>query len=341
MIPHRAPLVPPLVWLLVWLLVLPLALAVGACGGDPADAAIARAATVAPPSAAARETLVEAVVVNLPLALPAQLYVEHDAVIAARAAGEVDSLHVDLGSVVHAGALLATVESADQRLAVERSEAEYEAALRLVERARSLSRVGGVTGAESEQTELAARQAALALAQARRQLALTRVTAPFAGVVSARYARPHRLVAVGDTLFRVTEHAPLLARVHVPEALAGALRVGGEARVVGVHDAHATATVWRIAPVVDAASGTREVVLRVPSTGGLLAGSGVTVRLAAERRRAVVVSRHLVDPDGYVLVLEGARPTLRAVTLGAEVDGGRVEVLSGLSWGDRIVRPGG
>lgn len=306
----------------------------------PAGAAGARAAPAARTVAAASPTFVaETATVDVPLALPAQLYVEHDAVVAARSAGVLDSLFVDVGARVASGALLATVESADQRIAFDSAQAASEAAELVVRRARTLTRSGGMTGADSEQAEFQLRQAQLAVAKARRGLELTRVVAPFGGLVTERRARPRRLVSAGDTLFRVAEQGPLLARVHVPEGAAATLVPGAKATVIGVRGASTGATVSRIAPAVDAASGTREVILRVAPNGAFLPGSGVTVRLGAEQRRALVVPRAAVGADGYALVTDGGRTTLRLVTLGAEVGGGRVEVMGGLAPGERVARP--
>jgi hypothetical protein len=53
----------------------------------------------------------------------------------------------------------------------------------------------------------------------------------------------------------------------------------------------------------------------------------------------VVVPRTVVGEDGQVLVFDGGRPTLRAVMLGADVGGGRVEIVSGLAPGERVARP--
>jgi len=320
------------------------ALAAAACGGESARAASSRPADsepAAPRREAARRSIVvvDSVSVDAPLALPAQLYVERDAVVAARAAGTIDSLFVDLGTRVAPGAPLATVESEDQRIALAQAEAAHDASDRLARRARVLARSGGVTVADSEHLELQLRQAALGLQKARRDLELTRVVAPFAGVVAERRARPRRLVAVGDTLFRVVESGPLLARVRVPEGAAASLRAGQPATVLGVRGAAAAATVVRVAPAVDAASGTREVVLRVAPHGALLAGSGVTVRLGAERRRTLALPRDALGADGYVVVVDDGRSSLRSVMLGADLGGGRVEVVSGLAAGERVARP--
>jgi hypothetical protein len=100
----------------------------------------------------------------------------------------------------------------------------------------------------------------------------------------------------------------------------------------------AGAVVASAAPVIDAASGTREVVLRVAETSRLIPGASVTVRLGAQRRHVVAIPRDAVAPDGFVLVVEGAGSALRPVTLGADIGDGRVEVLNGLSLGERIAR---
>lgn len=304
-----------------------------ACGAPPAPRASTGGATVA------GGLLVDTATVSVPLSLPAQLYVERDAVVAARSAGTVDALLADIGARVTAGQPLARVERAAQEIAVARADLAFENAERLAWRARQMVKAGGVTAADSEQVEFQYRHAALARREALRDLELTQVVAPFAGVVTARYVRPRALVAAGDSLFRVTEPAPLLARVRVPETWADAIQVGDAATVAGVRGTTVPARVLRTAPAIDPGSGTREVVLRLAPGARLLPGASVVVRLGAERRSAVVVPRDAVADDGYALVLEGGRTTVRPVTLGADAGGGRVEVVSGLVPGERVVRP--
>jgi RND family efflux transporter MFP subunit len=322
-------------------LALALSIAGTACGNDAARAAGGggggpRAAT---PPTAPRTAVVDTATVEVPLVLPAQLYVERDAIVAARSAGTIDTLLADVGTRVPANALLATIESVDQRLALSVAEAAYDNADRLAHRARSLSRIHGVSVADSEQAEFQLRQMALGVDKAKRALDLTRVVAPFDGVVSGRWARPHRLVAAGDTLFRVTESGPLLARVHVPEAGAVSIRPGLGATVFGAGLSRAPAEVLRVAPAIDAGSGTREVTLRVESRGLLLPGSSVTVRLGGQPVFAIAIPRESVGADGYVLVVQGDRTVLRPVTVGSDLGGGRVAVTSGLSRGERVVVP--
>ena len=276
--------------------------------------------------------------IQVPLALPSQLYVEHDATVYARSGGIVESILVDLGTKVAAGQPLARLESADQRIALAQAEERLRNSTQTVERYRELKGAGVVTAEDSERVEFEYRQAMLMLRQAQRDLALTRIVAPFAGIVTARKTRLHHLVSSGDTLFRVTALSPILAAVHVPEAAAEALRIGTEAQVEGLGGHTARARVIRASPTIDPASGAREIVLQVSSDSRLTPGSSVTVKLGGERRQVVTVPRSAVGKDGYVQVWSDERPTLRALTLGTELGDDRVEVVRGLAPGERLVR---
>lgn len=319
---------------------LALAAAAIACGG-PADGVKLRQAGAPQASGVEAAFTVDTTTAQLPLELAAQLYVEHDAAVVARAQGTVDSLFVELGDHVSNGQLMARLESAEQEIGLASADAAYENLERVAHRARALVKSGGTTVADSEQVEFQLRQADIARRKARRDLELTRVTAPFEGVVTMRAVRPRRYVAVGETLFRVTESAPLFARIRVPEANATALRVGQQAAIIGASGEETAATIVHTAPMIDAASGTREAVLRLAgSSQRLLAGANVVVRLSSERRRIVTVARAAIAPEGYALVVENGRSTLRPVTIGRDLGNGQVEVVNGLAPGERLARPG-
>ena len=311
-----------------------------ACSGEARSATAQQAGAPVSRAAAAAEFTVDTVTVRLPLELPAQLYVEHDAVVVARSAGTIDGLYAELGDRVSAGQLLARLESTDQGIALAGAEASFESVTRTAARTRLLKQGGGATAADSEQVEFQLRQADVQRRKAQRDVELTRVVAPFAGVVTTRLARPRRFVEVGDTLFRVTESAPLFARVRVPEAGARQLRVGDTAVIAAGTGFDYTARIVHAAPFVDPGSGTREVVLQVARPGGaLLAGSSVTVRLGREPRHVVTAPRDAIASDGYAVVVDNGRSTLRPVTVGRDVGNGRVEILSGLASGERLARP--
>ena len=279
---------------------------------------------------AVAEFVVDTSTVRLPIELPAQLYVEHDAVVVARSAGTIQQLAAELGDRVGAGQLLARLESTDQTIALAGADASYESITRVAARTRLLKKGGGATAADSEQVERR---------KAQHDVELTRIVAPFAGVITSRLARPGRYVSVGDTLFRVTEPAPLFVRVRVPEATGRQLRVGDAATITADAGSDFPARIVHAAPFIDAPSGTRELVVRVTKpTGTLLAGSTVSVRLGKEPRRVVSAPREAIAADGYAIVVDNGHSTLRPVTVGRDVGGGRIEILSGLSAGERLAR---
>jgi RND family efflux transporter MFP subunit len=276
--------------------------------------------------------------VRIRLSLPSQLYVERDAAIYSRSPGVVESITVDLGSRVSTGQSLARLESTDQRIALAQAEEKFANTRQTVERQRALKAAGVVTVADSERVEFEHREAMLRLRQAQRDLDLTRIVAPFAGVVTGRKARLHRLVNAGDTLFRLTALGPVLAIVHVPEATTEGIAIGAGADVVGQGGVTARARIIRASPMIDAASGTREVILQLGAGHRLTPGSSVTVRLGSESRHVITIPRTAVDDEGYALVWSNDRTTLRALTLGSEVAGDRVEVRSGLVPGEKVIR---
>lgn len=304
-----------------------------ACG-ERAESSSAAATQAAP-----RTAPVESASVAIPLTLPSQLYVENDAWVYARTTGVAESVLADLGAEVRSSQLLATLEDVDQRIALERAQVALQSATREVERQRSLAATRLTAPADSERAELEFQRAQLTFRQAQRDLDLTRITAPFSGAVAARVLRAGRLVKPGDSLFRITATAPLLAPVHVPELAARGIVVGTSAWVDGAAVGGARASVVRASPTIDAASGTRELVLQLATGSRLAPGASVTVRLGAERRTVLAIPGEVVADSGYVLVWADGRTTLRAVTLGARLPDGRVEVLGGLAPGERVAWP--
>ena len=53
-----------------------------------------------------------------------------------------------------------------------------------------------------------------------------------------------------------------------------------------------------------------------------------------------MLPQEAIGAEGLVLVLEDGRATSRAVTFGSDLGDGRVEVVRGLSAGERVVRAG-
>ena len=212
------------------------------------------------------------------------LYTEHDADIYSMMdpdeAGDamfVKAINVEVGTSVGRGQVLAILEDSRQRLAAQAAQARADEARAQAERAKQLFDEELVPAAEYETLRNAEREAQAELQQAQFELAQTRVRAPFSGVVAQRYVRIGERVGPETPLFRVTAMAPLRARLLVPEDEAGAFRRGAMARVTGLDGVSTEASVLFVSPTVNAASGTREIVVQLTTTAGFLPGGEIVV----------------------------------------------------------------
>lgn len=193
--------------------------------------------------------------------------VDQEVVVNSRISGVVEGIAVDRGAVVTQGQPLATLDprelDADVKVAREEMDlrkAEYERAKTL-----SASKVLSDADLEEKKAEYEVAQAQWEKSKTLRDYSIIR--APFAGIVTEKYARIGQRVVLDkdDPLFKITAVEPLLARVYLPEADLLRVKVGDKVEVVADRfpDARTTGEVQFISPAVDAASGTFQVVVRV------------------------------------------------------------------------------
>lgn len=179
------------------------------------------------------------------------------------------------------------------------------------------------------------------------QLTYTKILATSRGVVADRYADPGDIAAPGKVLMVIYDPAELELHVNVPESLAPDVREGQQLRVqieaAGLKDV--VGTVREVVPQAQQAS--RSVLVkvtlqRVPSAKPLLPGMFGRVSIPVGTIERLFVARAAVRQIGQLDLVEviGADGSLsrRFVRLGP-VAGDRVEILSGLSEGDKVALP--
>lgn len=220
------------------------------------------------------------------------LMVDQDVVVSARITGIVESIAVDRGSAVAQGQTLATLDTG--ALDADVREAKEDMDLRRVEyeRAKALAseKVMSVQDLDEKKAQYAVAVARWEKTRTQRDYAVIR--APFAGVVTEKYARiGQKVVEDGsEPLFKITATEPLLARIYLPEDRLLQVKVGDRVEVVPDRfpDAKTTGEVQFISPTVDASSGTFQVVVRVrrePGKSLLRPGMAVKVRFPAPAAR--------------------------------------------------------
>jgi RND family efflux transporter MFP subunit len=207
---------------------------------------------------------------------------------------------------------------------------------------------------EAAKSELSAMQQTLNAAHAEHQryaslASYARLTAPFAGIVTWRYADTGALLQSGTSnassmpAVKLAEVDKLRLRLPVSESLASLIRVGSQAqmRVQGTGQ-NLTGTVVRTTGELDLTTRTMQVEIDVDNKDGKLSpgmyadvslelqrsGDGLTVPITA-------VDRSQAAP--FVLVVNSSgKVEKRTVALGLET-ADRIEILNGLRDGEKVI----
>lgn len=346
----------------------PLALAALLLLGGAA-ALIARRADAIAPAASAELNLPVLRLVGLSQApttqnvlLPGSVRAAQDTPIYARTSGYLRRWLVDIGTPVKAGQLLAEIETPE----VDESLHQAEAALARAQADAELARVTAARWQELATTRAVARQdvdqkaadahakqallegARADVARLRELESFKRVTAPFAGVITARRVDVGALVSAGSTggvteLFHLSQNRELRVTTDVPQAYAALATVGQAARVdLGDGGGQPlVAHISRRAEAIDPLTRTLHVELDVTNAGNrLLPGASAQVSFAfadPAPHPVLPVNALLFRPAGTEVAVVGAdgRAQLVPVTLGRN-DGRQVQVLRGLSGSERV-----
>ena len=209
--------------------------------------------------------------------------------------------------------------------------------------AAATDRSTGARGSERAATLASVAQARADVAAAEAQLAKTRIKAPADGTVLTRNVEPGVAVAPGTTVVVMTLDSETLLLAQPDEKSLGSLGEGMRARASAdaFPDRHFDATIDRIAPNVDLQRGTVDVWLRVPDPPPYLkTDMTLSVEIESARKESALVIPADAVRDAarpWVLVIEKSRSARRDVKLGLRGDD-RVEVLSGLSEGEAVLR---
>jgi multidrug efflux pump subunit AcrA (membrane-fusion protein) len=172
----------------------------------------------------------------------------------------------------------------------------------------------------------------------------TRITAPATGVVVDRRAEPGDLAVPGQPLLVLDDPRAYRLEAVVGESAVGRVRMGQTVPVV-VDSLGRTLTgrVAEIIPAADPASRTVTVKLDLPADPGLRTGLFGRARFPTGERQALLVPLTALVERGQITsayVVDGRGiARLRLVTTGTRY-GDRVEILSGLDAGERLVVEG-
>ena len=212
----------------------------------------------------------------------------------------------------------------------------------------------GAAQVEAAKSALLATQEQLGVSKADRQhyssmADYSRITAPFTGIVTWRYADTGALIQAGTSnagsapVVKVAQVDVLRLRLPVPESLAGFIKLGDTAtiRVSAIGRTFAGA-ITRNTGSLDPSTRSMQVEIDVPNkdgqlTPGMYADVTLNIQSAGD---ALVVPVQAVDRSGskpFVLVVSSSnRVEKRPVQIGVAT-ANRVEILSGAKEGDLVI----
>jgi RND family efflux transporter MFP subunit len=291
-------------------------------------------------------------------ALSGTLAPEREATIRAEVQAPVVETLVEQGQRVAAGQLLLRLDDTairDQLLSAKSTVTTAQANLTVAqheqERNETLLNAGAIAerAVEQSRAQVTAARAQLATAQAQlasaeKQSSNTRITAPFAGIVSARAVNAGDVVSMGGALITVVDPSTMRLEASVPAEALGAVRLGApvDFSVTGYPNRHFTGRVTRINPIADPATRQVRIIASLPNSGGTLVGGLFAEgRVSSESHRAPVVAQSAVDERGLrpsVVRLKSGRTEKTEVTLGLrDAATETVEVTQGLTPGDTVL----
>ncbi len=290
--------------------------------------------------------------------------------LASQVMGTITAINVHEGDRVRRGEVLVSIDAAQQHAAyqsasaglnasdqaIAAADADYALADSTMKRYQMLYDKKSVSPQEYDEvkTRLAAAQARrdaahagraqaeAAVSEASTSVGFTRIRAPFDGVITAKLADAGAMASPGVPLLVIDDPSQFRLEAQVDETQIGAVHPGAgipvQVDALGVQPI--LGKVVQVVPAADPASRSFTVKIDLPANQLLRSGLFGRALFPLGQRQAILIPQNAVlhrgQLDGIYVVGSDGVAGLRYVTLGKPSANG-VEVLSGLSNGERIV----
>jgi RND family efflux transporter MFP subunit len=296
------------------------------------------------------------------LILPGDIQPYNKAAIYARVNGYLKNWNKDIGALVKAGDLLATIDAPDldQQLAQARAmlasaKANYDIAATtasrygiLIEKQVTSQQLADQTAADAAAKEAVTDANEANVRQLEAMQSFKQIVAPFDGVVTARNTNVGALInagnAAGQELFEVSDLHRVRIYVQVPQAFTANLRPGLKAtfEMPQYPGQKYDATLVTTSSAVNAASRSMLVELQADNSEGKLLGGAycrVNFQIPGDPNVVRIPATALTPVDRGVqvaIVGDGNKVVLKSIQLGRDF-GDTVEVVAGLDPQDRVI----
>jgi len=278
------------------------------------------------------------------LAFPAESLVEavQQATVGAQIAGRVLEVKADAGQSVQKGDVLMRIDAREAAEVARAAEAQYANARVSYDRTKSLVTQKFMSPAALDKAKADLDAAAANRAAAGAGQSHATIVAPMTGIIARRHAEMGDMATPGKPLFTIYQPGTLRVTASIPQYRLKAMRDVKTARVEFPElGKWVDAVKVQVLPTADAATHVSQVRVTLPdvpeATPGMFArvhfitgqSEKLTVPASAVLRRGEVAAVYVQTADN--------RLSLRQLRLGDAVGLGEIEVLAGLSAGDKVV----
>lgn len=312
---------------------------------------------VLPPTDAGEVVVVEVATQPLVEQAAGTLRAKVETVISPIITATISSIAVRAGDEVQAGDELARLDSRELKARVDQAQqAAVAAQVRLAQTEKDLARVerimkadaGAVSRAERDRLQAAMQASRAELERLKRQkdevqttLSYSKLTAPIAGRIVERLADPGDTARQGEPLLRMYDPTTLRLEASVRESVASKLAKGQQlwAEIDALKKQYPV-VVDEIVPSADPGSRSFLVKVSLSDGAGLYPGMFGRLMIPIGQAEKITIPLDAVTRVGqldFVTVKTQQGPVRRYVRLGQPSPDKRVEIISGLKAGDKIV----
>ncbi len=271
---------------------------------------------------------------------------DREVVVASESAGKIVQINFNLGDFVSKGTVLARVDDTYKRLAFENAQLTYNKNKDTYERYQVMRKGDAVSEDQVRDAKIAYENAAIQLANAKRQWEDTKIVAPFSGAITTKNTELGAYVNVATSIAGIADIAQLKVLLAVSESNVYQLRKG---QVVGVSSNVYPGVTFKghISSISPQGSNAHtfpvEIIIANNSKTPLKAGTYVNVHVdMGKTQKALMISRNAIvssikDPSVYVV--KGETVKLVRINTGSDYKS-YLEVTSGINEGDQVVTNG-
>lgn len=277
------------------------------------------------------------------LSFPAESVVEavQQSVVGAQVPGRILEVRADAGQTVRKGDVLMRIDAREAAENLRAAEAQYANARASYERTKSLLAQKFMSQAALDKAKADLDAAAASRAAAGAGQSHATIVAPISGVVARRHAELGDMAMPGSPLFTIYQPGSLRVTASVPQYRLNQMRGIKTAQVEFPElGKRIQATGVQVLPTADAATHVSQVRVLLPAGPEAVPGMFARVHFVTGQAEKLTVPAGAVVRRGevsavYVLAADN-RLALRQLRLGDPLGNGEIEVLAGLTSGEKV-----